>query len=176
MEPEETTTPQEDVPEYEWHLDASDKQGHTAALHARISPQVDQRIRIIVQQRIFPYPTVTHLIRHALLRHLRWLERRQPGSTNIARLEAATRILAEEHQNQEFEKLIGDLERRVSEYAREGQFRAAYNLMYEVRSSVEGMPEGYWRTKYLAALERLFRSVPEPPAVSMNPDDMVEED
>ena len=49
----------------------------SAKMYFRAPPETERAIRSIVELRRFPYKSASHLIRHALWKHLKWLETKE---------------------------------------------------------------------------------------------------
>ena len=67
----------------EW-ANAQNRHGHSADLGFRVPPEMKSKVEEIVESRAFPYVSVSHLMRHALWRHLQWLEAKKvPGRPKV---------------------------------------------------------------------------------------------
>ena len=63
-----------DSQEKDFLVPASDVRGHSARLQFRVHPGHAQQIDSVVAAKHFPYRSRGDLYRHALTRHLKWLE------------------------------------------------------------------------------------------------------
>jgi len=67
----------------EWDK-APNRHGHSADLGFKVPPETKSKVEEIVESRAFPYVSVSHLMRHALWRHLNWLEAKKvPGRPKV---------------------------------------------------------------------------------------------
>lgn len=93
----------------EWNVPAADNKGHSARVQVRIPPIISRCAEVLQQSGKFPYLTVEDLYRHAVIRHIYWL---QSLDTSIPRttLFAADAILKMAKSQQEKQHIREALE------------------------------------------------------------------
>ena len=107
-------------------------------------------VSAIVEKRIFPYRTKGDLMRHALHRHLHWLESLGSGVPSItAQVDALMSILVDDERASVYRASFDKLGDRIAYYVGVGEVNQGRRLLLEVLSKIEGMPESYWKSRYI---------------------------
>jgi len=161
--PPTTTIPETDIDFDDFRHPSSDERGHNARMMFRCQPQLAEQTTIFAVSPKFPYHTQSDLIRHALVRHLRWLHildsqlgDDQVNADRLHRSEALSAILREEEANTEFNHTIERLQDLVNSLVSQGETRRASQVVYRILGEVDGMGDDHWREKYREALTRRF--------------------
>ena len=140
-------------------ISASDADGQSVRLDARIQPKYLHQVDHIIQSRNWPYSTRADLVRHAVHRHLLWMEEEfgEEGLPSVvAQLEVINTTLAEEQQNMRLISSLRDLKQLVDTHAANGDVGAARSLVSRTEHSAHRMPEGFFRDKYLSKSKEMF--------------------
>lgn len=138
-------------------IPASDTKGHSQAMHFRCMPEMAGMVDSIVAQRKFAYRTSSELLRHALDRHLRYLDTIGEIPQSIyARVEALKQILQEESRQAAFETAISECRNTISKYLMNGDHEHAKRVVLNIAETVEAMPEGYWKDRFQKTLTEDF--------------------
>lgn len=144
----------------QFRVSGVDSKGHTTRVWASTQPMHKQTLDIIVQSKKFPYRTTGDLIRHALVRHIHWLEKiHKPLSSVTGALDAMNALLRDAEFRAEFTEYLGRLNKQIKEMVAEGDVPAARRLLLETLRCVDTMPEGYWRDKYIAAIREQHKDL-----------------
>lgn len=148
------------TPEYDtsgFIIPANDDKGHSVPLHFRCSQAYLRRVAVATSCPKFPYKTSSDLLRHALHRHLEFLDEIEPGiDLNIASLDAVNEIINAENERIEFAKSFDSLSKSVQELSARGSQGQAKKLVLKVLRKVQQMPPGYWKDSYLRDLKTRF--------------------
>ena len=139
-----------------FRVPATDGKGHAVRLFCRAQPGHANQVAIILQSRKFPYRTKGDIMRHALVRHLRWLETLEPIRSVTAEVDAIMEIMKEEEFNHDFQVTFEKLQSVVANHISNNAQNEAIRLVLQVRLHLEAMPEGYWRTKYLTEIDQRY--------------------
>lgn len=133
-----------------FRIPASDTHGHSERLWFRAQPGHAQAISAIIQGKRFPYRTKGDLCRHALARHLKYLQSLAdlPIKSTLQQTDAIIELLIDEEKTQEFMGVFDKLGERVASHLGNGGEGEARRLITNVQRIVDDMPDGYWRTKY----------------------------
>jgi hypothetical protein len=153
-----------DIDHREFYVPASDGKGHSERIWARIQPGYDRQMSVILNSKWFPYRSKGDIIRHALARHLSYLETLAPVPSITTQVDAISEIVREDEFNKEFEDIIKKLQDTVGYYLAQGQTGRAGSLVSRVLHRVELMPESDWKDMYLKAITDRFGNL-----VSSNP-------
>lgn len=141
----------------DFHVPASDSHGHSTRLQFRTPKQVRAMMMEIVQTKQFPYRSDSDLLRHAIVRHLRWLtDQGYLGANTIFTIEAILEVARDDENHQQFIGSLEKLEERVVFHRSRGSVEAAKKMMMRVKELVGKMPVGPWKEMYERELERRF--------------------
>ena len=137
----------------EFRISASDTKGHSARLWFRCIPAMTRQLEQILQARQFPYRTKGDILRHALHRHMRWLNTLEPISSVCSQVDAILELMRDEEMNNDFSLVFEKLEDRISRHTAEGSEKEAMRLLMIVQGHVGSMPDGFWKDKYKGKLQ-----------------------
>lgn len=141
----------------DFHVPASDSHGHSTRLQFRTPKQVRAMIMEIVQTKQFPYRSDSDLLRHAIVRHLRWLtDQGYLGTNTIFTIDAILEVARDDEDHQQFIGSIEKLEERVVYHRSRGSVEAAKKMMMRVKGLVDQMPGGPWKEMYERELGKRF--------------------
>lgn len=140
----------------EFTVPASDEKGHSARKWFRIQPGYAQMISNIVQRQVFPYRGEGELVRHAIVRHLHYLESisPEPIPSVLAQADAILELCREEEYRSSFKDTLDRVTEVLNMYIAQGDFGEARRLLLRVKSKINAMPDSYWRDRYLQKLEK----------------------
>jgi hypothetical protein len=157
MAEEKTTTP-ETKPKYsttEFNVAARDDKGHYSNMSFIVPPPLAQQTTVLVQCQRFPYSSVSALLRHALMRHVRWLQSfKEPVKSVMGQVEIINKLMIEDEHLSAFRTTFDRLMQRVNDYIGLGDKNEAVRLILEVKKHIKDMPGSYWKKKYMEELER----------------------
>ncbi len=140
----------------QFRIPAKDAQGHAERLQCRVLPGYKAQIQTIVQSRVFPYRSEGDLFRHAVVKHLHWLESIGPVQSIIGQVDAMMDLLRQEEYAAEIEDLFEVLQSVVSRYTGSDDQGQARRVILDFKKNIVKMPEGFWRDRYLKKLETDF--------------------
>lgn len=146
-----------------FRVPASDAKGHSVRKYVRVMPMMAHMIDVILSSRQFPYKTEAELIRHAIMRHINWLESIGGIESVSGVVEAASAVLKEDQMYEEYQAIFTSLRNRVHDYIDRGENQEARRLVTEMRSHFNRMPDGYWKNRYAKQLKEwdwLFENAP----------------
>ena len=149
----------EDIDPREYIVPASDGKGHSDRVWLRIQSGHDRQMSMVLNSKFFPYRSKGDLIRHAIVRHLRWLEDQNPVSSVTAQVDSILEMMREEEFNAEFKEVISRLEEQVSHYLASSQVGRAKSLVARVLSKVEMMPDSEWKDQYKKQITDKYSSL-----------------
>jgi len=140
----------------EFRVPANDTNGHSERAWFRIQPGHDRQLDTIAGSSAFPYRSKGDIIRHAVRRHLDWLETLAPVPSVTAQVDAIIEIVREEEFNEDFRQVFDRLSERIGSYVGVGQVDRAKSLVSRVMNQIESMPDGGWRDQYMSELNSRF--------------------
>lgn len=138
---------------------ASDTHGHTAREWFSCQPGHSNQVQAIIQSKRFPYRVKGDLYRHALLRHLRWLEDVGGIASVMHEVDIILDILRDEEFRKEFKAVIDKLSESVSYHLGHNDTREAVRLILLIKDRVSKMPEGFWRSRYEKKIEENYGGI-----------------
>ena len=140
----------------DFRVPANDSQGHSERAWFRLQPGHDRQIETVVGSKAFPYRSKGDVIRHAVRRHLEWLETLAPIPSVTIQVDAVLEIMREEEFNEDFRQVFDRMGERIGVYVASGQIDRAKVMVAKVRPLIERMPDSAWRDQYLSELQSRF--------------------
>lgn len=156
----------------DFRVPASDSKGHSVPKSFRVMPILSHAISVMMTSKAFPYKTEAELIRHAIMRHLHWLEKIGDVKSVTGQVEAANVVLREELLFEEYQETFTSLRGRVINLISRGDNQEARRIVMRMRSYFNDMPEGYWKTQYEKQLKEwdyLFDNAPKVGLSNLSP-------
>lgn len=135
---------------------ANDGHGHSAPIRVNFLPGHAVEAENIVASKRWPYRNAHDLIRHAVARHLKWLNILFPSPTVLTQVEAMLEVLREEQFLLDFETIFTQTQQLVGRHVAARQMGMALTLLEKLRDEIGEMPEGAWREKYAGMFEERF--------------------
>ena len=144
--------------EAEFRVPSQDIKGHSERQWFRLQPGHARQLSILFESRQYPYRQKADIIRHAVVRHLRWLEANCPSPlpSVMCQVDAIMTIIRDDEFLQELRLVFERATERVSAYLSTGDRPAARRLISDIRSQIDNMPPGEWRDKYQAEIIRRY--------------------
>ena len=147
------------IPVDDFYHPSSDARGHNSPVSVKVPPDLSARLEKLFASGAFPYSTKSDLIRHAMARHLAFLDRLQadnriPGN-EWARYEAMRALTLETERQKKFRETLQSLSDNVGSLKSEGLHDQAAKIVYQIGKIVETMEEP-WRSKYQREIESRF--------------------
>ena len=141
----------------QYYIPASDTKGHSSMLSFRVMPMVLTQLDEIVSSKKVPYKTKTALLRHALTRHIKYLEA-QTGhiATLSGQVDIIYAVLEENKRNMDFKEVFDQMGTQVSSFLATGSNGEAVRVIRNIQELMTKMPDGYWRDYYLHTLDARF--------------------
>lgn len=136
----------------EFRVAASDMQGHSTRKSIRMAPMMANFISVLLADKRFPYRTEGELMRHAVARHIKYLEKLGDVPSVSAQLDAMNAVLEREQQNAFWMETFNRVGPRITEYINTGDYAEARRLFKELQAHVNRMPDGYWKTRSMKML------------------------
>lgn len=154
-----------DLDPAQFRVSGTDTKGHYDRVWVNLQPMHVQTLDILSKSGKFPYRNRGDIMRHALVRHIHWLERiHKPVNSVTGALDAMNALLRDAEFRQEFTEYLTKLNKQIEAFVDEGDVPAARKLLLETLRHVETMPEGYWKTKYQKSItekhKRLLEDLP----------------
>ncbi len=147
----------QDINPADFRVPASDTQGHSERYWARVQPMMARQVSVVLQSRMFPYRSQGDIWRHALHRHLKWLETLAPLPSIMKQVDAMLEVLREDEFGADFQDVLSKLNGQVNQHIGKGRFVQARELIAKVRARVDEMPDdSHWKAVYLEEIEERF--------------------
>lgn len=109
---------------------------------------------------VTPYRTKGELLRHALNRHLHWLETLiEEGAlegSELVRYEAMRTTLAEEEYMAQFSEIIERASVVINTLKGRGRDARAAKVAYRLLEDAKGIQDPDWRAEYVTELKKRF--------------------
>ena len=138
-------------------IPAGDDRGHSTRLQFRSSPAYGRRIDEAVHSRKFPYKTHSDLLRHALDRHLKYLDELEPElELDMARIDVINRIINRKREEIDFIKSIKSLTETVHFLVEEGADQKVRETLREILEDVDRIQDEYLCNSYRDKVKKRF--------------------
>lgn len=95
-------------------------------------------------------------MRHAVQRHLQWLETLHPLPSVTKQIDAIITLVREEEFQSEYQQLFDAISPRISDLLSEGQVEQARTLINRISTLMDQMPAGYWKNRHQSELRRRY--------------------
>jgi len=146
-----------DPREKEFNVPASDVRGHNTRVQFRIQPGHAQQLDSVVASKKFPYRSRGDLYRHALLRHLKWLEAQDGSIPSVLRqVEVILELVRQDEFQVEFDMVFDRLHTLVSQHIAAKRENQARRLILDVKHQIALMPDCQAKEEYQKALEERY--------------------
>lgn len=139
-----------------FRVGSQDQHGHSERIWVRIQPGHARQMSTIVNLHAFPYRDQGDLLRHALDRHLKFLQGLTPMPSVTKQVDVILEILREEEFQADFRTVFDKLTKQVQHYVQLGADNEARGLVGRIRQNIEDMPAGPWRRRYLEELNEKY--------------------
>ena len=146
----------------EFLVPVSDQFGQNERVQVRMSPQLEHAIGSAIASRMFPYKFPADLIRHAVMRHLSWLQSLEPDlpvQTHLVQMDAINTMLTELEMIENFSAFSTRSHKLIAQILSSGDEaskRKATKLAADVRSHINQIPDDYYRDKILKEWDRQY--------------------
>lgn len=138
----------------DFFVPAADNKGHSARLQVRIQPKLDRDIDKVIGGKFFPYKTKSDLIRHSITHLLTHLGQMAPIPTSMKQIEAMNQILLDERFNAEYMDVFSRMKVLIDQHIEMDRGDMATELVNQMLSQIESMPEGNWKRIYLDRIRK----------------------
>jgi hypothetical protein len=142
----------------EWLVPAQDAKGHSESLVFRVPPGMVHDLEVILQHRRFPYHTRADPIRHALLRHIKWLSLLEPKIPLqfLGALQMLQDMVTADLYRIEAEKVFIGMAQAIERMLNSGDLGDAVLMAAKARGHLQRMPEGPSKRRCQAAFGDKF--------------------
>jgi Arc/MetJ-type ribon-helix-helix transcriptional regulator len=156
-------------PHQEFKIQAADEKGHTERVQIRMPPQMLSKMQKAVNSKIWPYENYQELARHAILQHLKWLERDEPQVGNMSyQIDAMNVSMNEELEFQAMDQMYQKMQSVFKKnLALGGDIAHSRNLklVSEIWRKICAIDDAYWRAlwkdKFRKEYDTVLSSVPD---------------
>lgn len=146
-----------DVEHEVWIYPPHNSEGISYTYQFRGVPQLEHWMDEVVYSRRFPYRNKRDIMRHALHRHMVWLQSHPgcPHAPSTVQIEMM-RVLESEDYEQMFAHMMRKMEKLVSKALSEGNPTAAERLAKRLWLTISQIEAGPWREHYLKEVKAKY--------------------
>lgn len=121
---------------------------------------MQRQLEVLRDSHRFPYETISDILRHAVVRHLEWLQAMEPDIPRhiLNGLHAVNEVVRDSDMRIRIEETFTSLDRLILRRLDEGDRMEALRLMSVARSRITGMPESLWKSKWVESFNRKYAS------------------
>lgn len=144
----------------EWMNPSQNSHGQSVKIAARVMPEIERFFAFVVSTQTFPYKTVEDIIRHAVNRHVGWLDAQgSSGKHFVQAMKSITNITREEEIRSEVEESLSQNKKLIQGMAERGHIKEANKIASRVLDSIDAINPGPHKdlvlNKYLEFLSQL---------------------
>lgn len=142
----------------EFCLSASDERGHSVPMSVRVSPDMSMQLEIILASKKWPFRTKGDVIRTAVLKYMKYLEKENPipGSV-LGHILAMNEVVKWNEAQKQFLETITNAEGLIR-----GMMHSdpdiARTVVLNIKDAIDKMPDSPWRDKFVREYESKVRS------------------
>lgn len=141
----------------EFRIPAQDDGGQSELVSFRCPPDWVEHLEKTLTSSQFPYRSRGDLVRHALARHIDWLNGLQQSASVPSRVVLMQEILREEQDALDYCHIFSKLKEVVAGIlAGPGGMEEARRLVRDIWKHIQKMTPGYWQTRYSQELQAKF--------------------
>lgn len=134
----------------------ADSRGISYRMTFRGPPDMEKAIDQVIASHLFPFSTRGDVLRWCVREGIRILDSLESVTSVTKRIDILTGILNEETAHAEFMHIFTHLQDSVDKYLADQAPEQAMRVLTLARHQFEGMPSGWWRTKYLGEMQKRF--------------------
>lgn len=147
----------------EFTVPAKDHHGQSERYWGTMLPGMSSQVAMLIQSKQLPYRTAAELQRHAIWRHLKWLElimEQLGGSGKLqsvsSQVDAMMEILKDEEFNMDFQTTMSKTQEVVNRLIGSGDQQEAERMLWQLWDQIEQMPRGYWHDRWEREFKQRF--------------------
>jgi len=125
-------------------------------INLRIEQRLQQELEDIAEDNDYPLRSVSQVVRYCCMIGLERLREWKPKPTLLGAIKAANALAVRDKIQSETTDLMDRLEERVTWHIDNGSYDEAINLVGNVRSHFESVPQDWWRDRSIADIDRKF--------------------
>jgi len=135
----------------------TDVKGHSAQIVCHVQPGHARMVEVILASKQFPFATKGDVMRWCLhygLEQLVSLSKEDSvAHSQFAQVRAVVELIKQEAAHHEFLTTFSLLKRVIEQHISVGAVTEAQRLVAQLEHTMSRMPDGYWRTRYIAELQ-----------------------
>jgi hypothetical protein len=139
-----------------WIINARDKNGHYERQWVNVMPAHHAQIAIILASKKFPYRSAGDLLRHAIVRHLQYLDAMEEFPSVTRQADLLNENLVFEQLQHECLATIEGTARIVAQHMSTGEPHEAARFVRKQMAIIAKMPDGFWKSRYTSEMNRRF--------------------
>lgn len=139
---------------------SKDNHGHSERIYPHIQPGWIVEMESIVKSRRWPYRSMADVVRHAINRHLHWLNAMYPIPSVLGQVDAILDVVRVEELYHDFDSLFDAASSAVQKHISKGNARMAQQLLRDIKRRLDDMPEDSdWKETYMREFENRFGNI-----------------
>ena len=138
-------------------IPASDSKGKSAQVQFRVQPSHIRQLEVILQSRRFPYKTLSDMLRHAVVGHLKWLEMQKPDPDSMLwKILAMDEILKDQEIDATFDKTMAVMDEAIRRHINGGDEDRAKALVRDMWSRLQTANDGHLKMSYCRKMRKAY--------------------
>lgn len=140
----------------DFNYPASSGSAQSVPVTFRIPSELHRVLDELFYCRKWPYRTPSDMYRHALHRLADWLVDQAPVQHNMDYIRAMNMALNRESELTAFQEILDKLSAEIQLHKKHGDREDAVRIVKTIMGSIQGMPKGAMRTRYLERVKEEF--------------------
>lgn len=135
-----------------------DDRGGSVRVSFRCPPVMERQLEVVRDNHRFPYKTTSDIIRHAVYRHVQWLQRMEPDMPRhiLAGLDAVMEVCRDAVMRGQIEETFQQMNKLIERNLADGNKPEALRLMTVSKQKITMMPDSMWKKKWMDNFNRLY--------------------
>jgi hypothetical protein len=127
----------------EFLVPAQDSKGHSCRELVRMPPGMERDMEILLESKRFPYRSKSDLLRHAVLRHLKWLSTLEPDFPvhYLVALQMMQTVATDDLYRAEMARTFHELDTRIQSLLNSGEQVEAMRMISRAKGHMESQAD-----------------------------------
>lgn len=144
----------------EFMVPGKDDHGASTRQSFSLPPTMERQLEVIIAEKTFPYKTTSDIIRHAVYRHLLWLQKMEPQMPKhiLSGLEAIMEVVRDSGMRSRLEDTFKAMDGIVSDRIIHGDSGEALRVLTLAKQKLLKMPDSRWKQHWLEVFSTKYAS------------------
>ncbi len=135
-----------------------DDHGQSVRLFFRCPPALERSLEVVRDSHLFPYSTLTDIIRHAVVRHMEWLHHLESTMPRhfLGGLSAINELCRDAEMITSMQGTFTKVDGLIQSYLASGDMVEAQRLLSTTRGQLSKLPDSRWKREFTEHFSRKY--------------------